>query len=98
MNGLNLDIEHTHMSWPDDRAVPLAHHHVIAVLEPVRAGTVADTLLALLELFEQPEVARNCDGVCGARKDVGDKVNKRIFEEWDARGRTNRSAQTTRLV
>ena len=62
------NIEHTHMSWPDDRAVPLAHHHVIAVLEAVRAGAVTDTLLALLKLFEQAEVARNCYGVCGARK------------------------------
>ena len=51
------NIEHTHMSWPDDRAVPLAHHHVIAVLEAIRARAIANALLALLELLQQSEIA-----------------------------------------
>jgi hypothetical protein len=48
------------MAWADDGAVPVAHHIVVAVLEAVGARAVADALLALLELLEQAEIARDC--------------------------------------
>ena len=52
--------EYTDMSWTNDRAVPMAHHDIVSILETIRARAVADALLALLELLEQTEVARNC--------------------------------------
>lgn len=42
----------TDMSGTNDRAIPLAHHDIVSILETVRAGAVADTLLAFFELFE----------------------------------------------
>lgn len=50
---------YTHMSWTNNSAVPVAHHDIVRVLETVRARAVSDTLLALLELLEQAEVARD---------------------------------------
>ena len=47
------------MSRADDCAVPVAHHDIVSILETIRAGAVADTLLALLELLEQTEVTRD---------------------------------------
>ena len=49
-----------YMSWADDCAIPVAHHDIVAILEAVRARAVADALLALLELLEQPEIAWYC--------------------------------------
>jgi hypothetical protein len=49
----------THVSRANDRPVPIGHEHVVAVLEAVRARAIADALLALLELLEQTEVARD---------------------------------------
>jgi hypothetical protein len=37
----------------------MGHHDIVAVLETVRAGAIADALLAFLELLEQAEVARD---------------------------------------
>ena len=48
----------------EDRAVPLVHGNVVAVLEAVRAAAVAETLFALLELLEETEAPGNC-GQCG---------------------------------
>ena len=48
------------MPWADDCAIPVAHHDIVAILEAVRARAVADALLALLELLEQPEIAWYC--------------------------------------
>ena len=52
--------KNTYVSWADDCAVPVAHHDIVSILETIRARAVADALLALLELLEQTEVARNC--------------------------------------
>ena len=56
----------THMSWANDSAVPVAHHDIVAVLETVRARSIADALLALLELLEQSEIAGNCTALSAA--------------------------------
>ena len=37
----------------------MAHHDIVSVLETIRAGAIADALLAFLELFKQAEVARD---------------------------------------
>jgi hypothetical protein len=47
----------THMARPNNSAIPVAHHDIVRVLEPVGARAIADPFLALLELFEQAEVA-----------------------------------------
>jgi hypothetical protein len=47
------------MSRSDDSTIPIGHHQVVAVIEPIRARAVADAFLALLKLLEQPEVARD---------------------------------------
>lgn len=49
----------TYVSRSKDSAVPVRHQHVISVRKSITAGTIPDTLLALLELFHQPEVTRN---------------------------------------
>jgi hypothetical protein len=49
----------TYVSWTDYGAVPVGHEDIVAVLEAIRARSVADTLLALFELLEQAEVAWN---------------------------------------
>jgi len=48
------------MSRADNGAVPVAHRDIVAILETVRAGAVSDTLLALLKLFQEAKVSRNC--------------------------------------
>ena len=48
-----------YMSRSNDCAVPVAHHDIVSVLETIRAGAIADALLAFLELFKQAEVARD---------------------------------------
>eukprot|EP00232_Nephroselmis_pyriformis_P025035 CAMPEP_0182853760 /NCGR_PEP_ID=MMETSP0034_2-20130328/873_1 /TAXON_ID=156128 /ORGANISM="Nephroselmis pyriformis, Strain CCMP717" /LENGTH=106 /DNA_ID=CAMNT_0024984541 /DNA_START=348 /DNA_END=668 /DNA_ORIENTATION=+ len=45
----------------DDSASPTAHEHIVAVLHAIADGSVADALLALLQLLQQAEVARNDD-------------------------------------
>lgn len=47
------------MSGANDCPVPVAHHDIVSILETIRAGAVADTLLALLELLEETEVTRD---------------------------------------
>jgi hypothetical protein len=48
-----------YVPWADDRAVPVAHQDIVAVLEPIRARAIADALLALLELLEKAEISWN---------------------------------------
>lgn len=48
------------MAWTDDGAIPVGHEDIIAILEAVRARSIANALLALFELLEQAEVAWNC--------------------------------------
>ena len=47
------------MTGTDDCAGPIAHEDIVAILETVRARTITDTLLTLLELLEESEVSRN---------------------------------------
>ena len=47
------------MTRSNNRAIPVAHHYIVTVLETVRAGTIADALLAFLKLFKQAKVAGN---------------------------------------
>lgn len=49
----------TYVAGADDRAVPLAHHDIVSVLQTVRAGPIADAFLTFLELFEKEEIAGN---------------------------------------
>ena len=53
------------MAWTNDGAVPVGHEDVIAILETVRARSIADALLSLFEFLEQAEVAWNCLGSFG---------------------------------
>ena len=53
----------TYVAWTDDGAVPVGHEDVIAILEAVRARSIADSLLALFEFLEQAEVAWDCLGI-----------------------------------
>lgn len=46
-----------YMSWTDDGSIPVAHEDVVSIFETVRARAITDALLALLEFFEQAEVA-----------------------------------------
>ena len=39
------------MTWTDDGAVPVGHEDIIAILEAIRARSIADTLLAFLEFL-----------------------------------------------
>jgi hypothetical protein len=48
------------VAWTDDGAIPVGHEDIIAILEAVRARSIANALLALFELLEQAEVAWNC--------------------------------------
>ena len=48
------------MSRANDCAVPVAHHDIVSILETVRAGAVADALLAFLELLKQAEISGHC--------------------------------------
>lgn len=40
-----------------DRSIPVTHEEIFAILEAVAAGLSTKTLLALLELLQQAEVA-----------------------------------------
>ena len=62
------------MAGADDGAVPLAHEDVVAVLEAVGARAVADALLALLELFEQAEIAWYCPRIAQDQRVRKDSV------------------------
>jgi hypothetical protein len=42
----------TYVPWPDDGAVPVAHHDIVPVFEAVGARAVADPFLAFLEFLE----------------------------------------------
>ena len=48
------------MSRTDDRSIPVGHHNIVSILETVRAGAVADALLAFLELLKQAEISGHC--------------------------------------
>ena len=41
----------TYVTWTDDGAVPVGHEDIIAILETIRARSIADTLLAFLEFL-----------------------------------------------
>jgi len=47
------------MRRAEDGRVPVGHHHIVAISEAVRASVSTETLLALLELFEQTEIPGN---------------------------------------
>lgn len=44
----------------NDRPVPVAHQHVGPVVQAVAQRAIAQALLALLQLLQETEVARNC--------------------------------------
>lgn len=71
----NEDNGYTNMSGANDCPVPVAHHDIVSILETIRAGAVANTLLALLELLEQTEVTR--DWQTGSAERLGTKANGR---------------------
>ena len=50
----------TYVSWTDDSAIPVGHEDIVAVLEAIRARSVADALLSFFELLEQAEIAWDC--------------------------------------
>jgi hypothetical protein len=39
------------MAWTDDGAVPAGHEDIIAILEAIRARSIADAFLAFFEFF-----------------------------------------------
>lgn len=41
----------TYMTWTNDGAVPAGHEDIIAILEAIRARSIADAFLAFLEFF-----------------------------------------------
>jgi hypothetical protein len=41
----------TYVAWPDDGAVPAGHEDIIAILEAIRARSIADAFLAFLEFL-----------------------------------------------
>ena len=41
----------TYVAWTDDGAVPVGHEDIIAILEAIRARSVADALFAFFEFF-----------------------------------------------
>jgi hypothetical protein len=41
----------TYVAWTDDGAVPVGHEDIIAILEAIRARSIADAFLAFFELF-----------------------------------------------
>lgn len=49
----------TYVSRAEDGPVPVGHQHIIAVLQSVTAGAIANALLSLLELLHQLEVTGN---------------------------------------
>lgn len=52
------------MRGTEDGAVPVAHEKILGILKTVTAGLGAETLLTLLQLLQQAEVARNLGGHC----------------------------------
>ena len=62
----------TYVAWTNDGAVPVGHEDIIAILEAVRARSIADSLLALFEFLEQAEVAWDCLGILGGGGDQCD--------------------------
>lgn len=52
------------MGRAQDGAVPVGHEKIIGILETVAASLGAETLLALLELLQQAEVARDLGHDC----------------------------------
>ena len=65
------------MPWPNDCAIPMAHHDIVSILETVRTRAISDTLLALLELFQETEIPWNCETKFIVRSDL---YNKESFE------------------
>lgn len=63
------------MAWTDDGAVPVGHEDIIAILEAVRARSIADAFLALFEFLEQAEVAWNCKSDLDGRGGGGDQCD-----------------------
>lgn len=41
----------TYVAWPDDGAVPAGHEDIVAILEAIRARSIADAFLAFFEFF-----------------------------------------------
>jgi len=41
----------TYVAWTNDGAVPVGHEDIIAILEAIRARSIADALFALFEFF-----------------------------------------------
>jgi hypothetical protein len=41
----------TYVAWTDDGAVPAGHEDIIAILEAIRARSIADALFAFFEFF-----------------------------------------------
>lgn len=50
----------TYMTRANDGSVPVAHHDIIAILQAIRTGAVADAFLALFEFFKEAEISRHC--------------------------------------
>ena len=65
------------MSRTDDRSIPVGHHNIVSILETVRTRAISDTLLALLELFQETEIPWNCETKFIDRSDL---YNKESFE------------------
>ncbi len=42
----------TYVSWTNNRAIPVAHHDIVAVLQTVRARPITNAFLALFKFFE----------------------------------------------
>lgn len=55
------------MGRAENGAVPVGHEQVVTVLQAVGAGLGTEALLALLQLFQQAEVARHF-GAHGVRR------------------------------
>ena len=58
------------MSRTDDRSIPVGHHNIVSILETVRTRAISDTLLALLELFQETEIPWNCETKFIVRSDL----------------------------
>lgn len=52
------------MRGTKDGAVPVAHEKILGILKTITAGLGAETLLTLLQLLQQAEVARNLGSHC----------------------------------
>lgn len=93
----------SYMRGAEDGAVPVAHEQILGVLQAVTAGLSAETLLTLLELLEQAEVARNLGGHgCELPRRMGVdgssfflRKRKRNMLEVSKRPRENLAADTS---